>query len=365
MKTLLPILLAVCLFSIRIWSQTPPQCNSSDLRYLNLNNTMSGANLVFSVQGHPLVQSQFLNYTLLLDTDPTPGQVTISGPELPQSLPGLPNTGLHGFTARNVCFDESVHTGATWFLDFRQADNHCPAIQNFQLLNLSPGFIEFAWGAAPEADSFRVTYQAGVSPLQIAFTPEPFWEQPLLPAAVHTFGIAAVCNVPGLTQAATVTGPEFIFHIIIVDDIKGIAAPWDSIAPYVCKAYRLQCTQHGDFGTNKEAFIAAHPQLDPFSLAPCPELISSVRIETQPLTLQLYPNPLSGEQLWCSFYLHASTPVWIDIIDFSGRIHDRFQEWLPAGANRIPIAVTLLPPGMYAVRIQSNGGFFSAKFVKH
>lgn len=365
MKTLLPILLIASLFSIRSWSQTPPQCNSSDLRYLNLNNTMSGANLLFSVQGQPLVQSQFLNYTLLLDTDPTPGQVPVSGPELPQLLMELPNTGLHGFTVRNVCFDESVHTGATWFLDFRQADDDCPAIQNFQLLNLLPGFIEFAWGATPEADSFRVTYQAGASPPQVGFTPEPFWEQVLLPAAVHTFRIAALCNVPGLTPAATVAGPEFIFHIIIVDDIKGIAAPWDSIALIVCKSYRLQCTQHGDFGTNKEAFIAAHPQLDAFSLAPCPELISSVRAEPAVEALHLAPNPVAEDDLWCSFQMTASAEVWIDIIDFSGRVHSRFREWLPAGGHRIPLAAASLPAGFYAVRVQSGGGIFSAKFVKH
>lgn len=364
MKTILPILVAACLFSIRVWSQMPPLCNSSDLRYLNLDNSMSGAHLFFAITPpHPAVQTYSLAYTLHIDTDPVPGMQVVM-PGIPQNLPGLPNTGLHAFTARNECTDGSIHTGATWLLDFRQAEGECPAIQGFQLLDLNPNFVAFAWGATPEADSFRVTYQAGASPPQVGFTPEPFWEQALLPAAVHTFRIAALCNVPGLTSAATVAGPEFIFHIIIVDDVKGIAAPWDSIAPYVCKSYRLQCSQHGDFGTNKEAFIAAHPELHALNLAPCPELISSLRTEPAVEALHLAPNPVAGDDLWCSFQMTASAHVWIDIIDFSGRVHHRFREWLPTGAHRIPLAAASLPAGLYAVRVQSGGSVFSAKFVK-
>ncbi len=201
MKTIFAVLISTLILVAGSHAQTPPTCSSSDLRYLEVQNGPTGATLQFAVSPpQPMVQSYFLRYTLNVDTDPLPGALPVPVPGAPQSFGNIPNNRLHSFTAYNVCTNESAHTGATFLLDFRNASPNCPAIRDFQLLDLNPAFIAFAWGAPPGVDSFRVSYQADALPPQTGFTPEPFWGQPLLPATVHTFRIAALCTAPGIVE---------------------------------------------------------------------------------------------------------------------------------------------------------------------
>lgn len=363
MKTIAYTLLFTCFFSFRALSQAPPSCNSSDLRYTNVLNDATGATLFFALSPpQPMVQSYFLAYSFNIDTGPVADSLPVPVPGSPQSLAGIPNNHLHAFTARNICTDGSVHTGATFFLDFRNAHEDCPAIRDFQLLDLNPNFIAFAWGPDPQVDSFRVSYQAGALPQQDNFTPEPFWEQALFPATVHTFSIAALCTTPGLAEQAVVEGPEFRFSIIIIDDIKAIATPWDTIQDALCQGYRIQCS-HGDYGTNKELFISDHPPLSGMA-GSCPVVVPVRDPRDLAVGLVIAPNPVSGAEAWCSFALRGAAPVWIDILDYSGRLHRRLPVRLSEGAHRIPLPTGSLPPGLYVVRLQNGGRVFSSKFVK-
>jgi hypothetical protein len=254
-------------------------------------------------------------------------------------------------------------TGATIGMDMRQANPDCPAIRDFMLLNLNVAFIAFAWGAATEADSFRVSYEADALPSQIGFTPEPVWEQPLLPASVHTFRIAALCTVPGVAQQAVVEGPEFIFSIIIIDDIKAIAVPVDTVAirNALCNGYRLQCG-HGDYGTDKERFISDHPDLG--IAFPCPAVVAVREILPEVAGIKLSPNP-ANESFQADFSLRHAGEVQWEVFDMTGRILDRQKQWLPAGDQGIRFEARRLPAGMYVWRLQAGGQFFSVRWVKN
>lgn len=363
MKSIFFFLLIALLPPLFLCAQTPPGCGSSDLRYLGWEAEPSGGRLHFAVSPpQPGVQAYFLNYTLHADINPGPGMLEVL-PGAPQSIGQLPPGGLHYFTAQNLCADGSIHTGATFGMDLRQADPACPAIRDFQILNLTPAFIAFAWAAAPQADSFRVTYQADALPIQVGFTPEPVWEQPLEGATVHTFRIAALCTVPGVVQQAVVQGPEFIFSIIIIDDIKAIAVPVDTAAIHtaLCNSYRIQC-DHGNYQTDKERFIADHPQLGiPF---PCPAVVAVREMVPQVTGLRLSPNP-ANESIHADFLLRHSGEVYWQVFDMTGRLLDLQRQWLAAGDHRIRFEAGRLPPGMYLLRLQAGGQFFSARWVKY
>jgi len=363
MKTIYSFFLTALIFTPFAGAQSPPGCLSSDLRYLSWESGPSGARLHFAISPpQPGTQAYFLNYTLNAHANPDPGMLEVV-PGIPQSIGQLPLGGLHYFTAQNQCADGSIHTGATIGMDLRQADPACPAIRDFVLLNLNPAFIAFAWGAAPEADSFRVSYEADALPSQIGFTPEPVWEQPLLPASVHTFRIAALCTVPGIVQQAVAQGPEFIFSIIIIDDIKAIAVPVDTAAirHALCNGYRLQC-DHGDYGTDKERFVSDHPHLGiPF---PCPEVVALQEIVPEVAGLRLSPNP-ANESIHADFLLRHAGEVQWEVFDMTGRILDRQKQWLAAGDHRIRFEAVRLPAGMYLLRLQAGGQFFFARWVKN
>lgn len=364
MKTIFTFLFTALIYAPFIGAQMPPGCLSSDLRYLNWETDPSSAKLHFAVSPpHPDVQTYFLNYTLNAHANPVPGMLEVSVPGAPQQIGQLPLGGLHFFTAQNLCADGSIHTGATIGMDMRQASPDCPAIRDFMLLNLNAAFIAFAWGAAPEADSFRVSYEADALPSQIGFTPEPVWEQPLSLAAVHTFRIAALCTVPGIAQQAVVEGPEFIFSIIIIDDIKAIAVPVDTAAIHtaLCNGYRIQC-DHGDYGTDKERFISDHPQLGiPFH---CPAVVAVREMVPEIAGLRLSPNPTS-ENIQADFLLRQCGGVQWELVDPTGRILHRQKQWLTAGAHRIRFDVQPLPAGMYLWCLQAGGQFYSARWVKY
>ncbi len=352
------------LLPLFLCAQAPPGCGSSDLRYLSWDTELSSARLHFAISPPlPGVQAYFLNYTLNAHSNPAPGMLEAPVPGVPQSFGPAPLGGLHYFTAQNHCADGSIHTGATIGIDMRNTDPECPAIRDFMLLDLQPVFIAFAWGAAPQADSFRVRYQADALPIQVGFTPEPVWEQPLAAATVHTFRIAALCTVPGLVQQAVAQGPEFIFSIIIIDDIKAIAVPVDTAAIHtaLCNGYRIQC-DHGDYGTDKERFISDHPQLGiPY---PCPAVVAAQEIAPEIAGLRLSPNP-TGENLQADFLLRHSGEVQWEVFDPTGRILHRQKQWLAAGAHRIRYEAQALPAGMYLWRLQAGGQFFSARWVKY
>ena len=363
MKTIFSFLFTALIFAPFTDAQTPPGCLSSDLRYLSWETEPSGARLHFAVSPpHPAVQTYFLNYTLNAHANPVPGMLEVPVPGAPQQIGQLPLGGLHFFTTQNLCADGSIHTGATIGMDMRQANPDCPAIRDFMLLNLNAAFIAFAWGAAPEADSFRVSYEADALPSQIGFTPEPVWAQPLSPASVHTFRIAALCTVPGIAQQAVVEGPEFIFSIIIIDDIKAIAVPVDTLAirNALCNGYRLQC-DHGDYGTDKERFISDHPDLG--IAFPCPAVVAVRETLPEVAGIKLSPNP-ANESFQADFSLRHAGEVQWEVFDMTGRILDRQKQWLPAGDQGIRFEARRLPAGMYVWRLQAGGQFFSVRWVK-
>lgn len=363
MKSFFSLLPTTFMLPFLLCAQTPPGCGSSDLRYLSWDTEPSGGRLHFAVSPpQPGTQTYFLNYTLNAHATPLPGMLEVL-PGVPQQIEQLPPGGLHYFTAQNHCADGSIHTGATLGIDLRQADPDCPAIRDFMLLDLNPAFIAFAWGAAPEADSFRVSYQAGALPVQIGFTPEPVWEQALAAASIHTFRIAALCTVPGLVQQAVVQGPEFIFSIIIIDDIKAIAVPVDTAAirNALCNGYRIQC-DHGDYHTDKERFIADHPQ---FGISfPCPAVVAVQEIAPEATGLRISPNPAS-EHIQADFSLRHSGEVRWEIFDLTGRSLHHQKEWLQEGGNSVGWDAQHLPPGVYLLRLHAGGRFFSARWVKY
>ncbi len=160
-----------------------------------------------------------------------------------------------------------------------------------------------------------------------------------------------------------IEGPEFVFSIIIVDDIKAIAVPLDtaSLRDALCKGYRIQC-DHGDYGTDKERFIADHPQLG--IATPCPAVVSTQEIWHTIENLLISPNP-GGEEAGCTFTLRSAGVVMIDLLDFAGRLRQSRRLQLEEGTHRIIFAAGDLPPGLYMVRLHREGRFFSAKWVKH
>ncbi len=342
-----------------------PLCSSSGIRFLQVLNDGTGALVEFAVSPpQPLVQGYFLDYTFNIDSDPAPGSLPVPAPGAPQLLTNIPLNHLHAFTARNVCTDGSIHTGATFFLDFRDAHENCPAIREFQLLDFDPAFASFSWGAALEADSFRVSYRVDALPEQIGFTPEPFWEQALLPATIHTFGIAALCTVPGLVQQAVVEGPEFVFSIIIIDDIKAIAVPVDTgaLQEALCKGYRILC-DHGNYGTDKERFIADHL---PFGIpATCPVVVPVGETAFASPQLILAPNP-AGNEVWCTLSgaAAAAGAARVELLDYSGRLYQRREIRLEEGNCRFPLHIGAIPPGLYVIRLTQAARTFSAKMAK-
>ena len=83
--------------------------------------------------------------------------------------------GTHRFTIINNCSDGTLHTGASYTIDYADANFECPPILNLVIDILTDDFISFFWDFAPAADRYRVTYLADGIEINEMDTPEPFF----------------------------------------------------------------------------------------------------------------------------------------------------------------------------------------------
>jgi PKD repeat protein len=79
--------------------------------------------------------------------------------------------------------------------------------------------------------------------------------------------------------------------------------------------------------------------------------------------VSLYPNPVSTTAV-ATFQTQQATDITYSIIDLTGRLISAKTLRSVPGANATEIAVATLQPGMYLLRMQSEGDVQTLKFVK-
>ena len=77
----------------------------------------------------------------------------------------------------------------------------------------------------------------------------------------------------------------------------------------------------------------------------------------------VYPNP-AASQLEARFDLHAAGPVRLALLDLLGReVAVAADRAFAAGPHRLALDVSVLPPGLYVVRLEASGGVQTARVV--
>jgi len=67
----------------------------------------------------------------------------------------------------------------------------------------------------------------------------------------------------------------------------------------------------------------------------------------------MYPNP-ANDRLTLSFHTPNNGMVNIEIIDLSGRLVARYDQYLNKGNHNIPLNIKSLPAGSFIVKINSS-----------
>ncbi len=94
------------------------------------------------------------------------------------------------------------------------------------------------------------------------------------------------------------------------------------------------------------------------------DIISNTRQPAVVEHIRAFPNP-SRKRLNTSFNLVESSEVELSVIDLLGkRVYSRFFGKLPSGLHEEQLNVSLLPAGIYFLRISANGQSHSVKFIK-
>ncbi|HMN91449.1 MAG TPA: T9SS type A sorting domain-containing protein, partial [Saprospiraceae bacterium] len=257
---------------------------------------------------------------------------------------------------RSICSNNVETRGATFFLDFRDAMFDCPPPTDLVIETAGPEIAAFRWQGNSAADRYQVNYTPRNGLLQTSDTPVPSFVQALQPADVHTFEIRTICIQPGIASSVEVFSPAYRFSIVTVDDIKAFRLSCPELETIVDTAYVIQCTEHGDFGPDKDNFLFVHK---PFCQP------NATRSNTSVEQLLLSPNPVQHE-LYISYRLRE--PDWLggDLLTAQGTIA---QQWLPTqwhevGDYRQVIATQDLPPGIYFLRLHNAYRILTQKVIK-
>lgn len=257
---------------------------------------------------------------------------------------------LHWFTARNKCADGSWHTGSTielWMDDPLMGYN-CPIPANMQITFLSNALINFHWELDPTPDFWHIKYEPAGFPAQEFDVALPEVSQELIPGVIeHFFSIYAVCNFPGLNTELIEHSPTVRFKVVVVEDIKLLTIPCDTLRKAVRHAFQIRCSNPthyngGDYGPNKELFLFDHNCLTTG--------ISADRHHPEEW-FELASNPASDQ---LEIYLPAviTAEVRMTIWDIWGR--RMVQSNYSIGTGFVVLDISGWPQGNYLIAIESG-----------
>lgn len=344
----------ICIWVIagfRLTAQTPA-CSASWLYLYNFQPTGLGdiAQFVLSVPAN--VDSFVLEYEY-----GAPAPAPLEGPEefgntAPEfTLPLVPTARRHRVTARNQCIGGTAHHGATLELltDDPLFSYNCPTPYDLQIEVLTPNFIQFSWAFDAVPDFWHVLYEpAGLAP-QSFDTPVPSVMQPLAPGAiVHYFSIYAVCDFPQLQAQIPAHSATIRFKVVVVEDIKLLTIPCDTLREATSYAYQLRCTNPmhyngGDYGPDKERFLIDHSCY----------VVGTGEPFTADDLFDLAPNPASGliRLVWRKDLVQGAV---VEIRDINGRVRIQVPV-LPKENSISTIPASGLQAGWHVIRLQWEG----------
>ncbi len=262
----------------------------------------------------------------------------------------------HQFTIRSICSNNVETRGATFFLDFRNAMLDCLPPIDLVIEIAGPEIAAFKWQGNSAADRYQVNYTPRNGLLQTTDTPVPSFVQELQPTDVHTFEIRTICIQPGVVNNVEVFSSAYRFSIVTVDDIKAFRLSCPELETVVDTAYVIQCTEHGDFGSDKDNFLFVHrPFCQP----------NATRSNTFVEQFLLSPNPVRHE-LHISYRLRESDWLGGDLLTVQGTI---VQKWLPTQWHEVGdyqqiIATQDLPAGIYFLRLHNAYRILTQKVIK-
>jgi len=91
----------------------------------------------------------------------------------------------------------------------------------------------------------------------------------------------------------------------------------------------------------------------------CPNYTDPVVANT---SIKVYPNPASSYVI-ITYELKTPAPVVIEFTNINGRVVKTFGQQSAAGQQRVNVALTNFPSGIYSVRIIANGAIDTKKLV--
>ena len=81
--------------------------------------------------------------------------------------------------------------------------------------------------------------------------------------------------------------------------------------------------------------------------------------------LNVYPNPIEGEQANINFYLQQSSIVTINLYTSNGRLIRTSKTRFSRGQQSVPFSLTNLPSGVYVITVKDETGIeFNMKIIK-
>ncbi|MTB51665.1 T9SS type A sorting domain-containing protein [Lewinella sp. W8] len=359
MSKLLPFFLLLSLLPGVLRTQDAPLCSGSTLQLQSLELDFTQARASFLLSGEAEVLTYELLHEYVRDGEEVREVVRSEAPLI--SITFSPQ-GVHRFTAVNQCTDGTIHTGSSLILDFGQdgVDAACPTPTNLFIETFTPGFVAFGWDAADTVDFWQIRYQPEGLPAQDFMVTDPFVEQDLLPTVRHTFSLFAVCDEDGLTSPITQTvSPTVTFSLIIVEDVKLFPITCDSLTELVWDAFLMECTRHGAFEADKEAFVFIHG---------CEACVTATALDDPAAeffrTWTLAPNPVR-EEAQLQYVLPEATRLEASLFDAVGRpVKQYVTPLLAAGEGVIELPLGELPPGVYWVQLHTGNRSGVKKMVK-
>ncbi len=342
------------ILSLNVFAQDTLLCKASTL-YINSYEPGSiGPNITVTLSPEANVADYSLIHFYNLGADNFEDMITNVEPFF--TLPHHPETQLHKLSSVNRCTDDSLHFGATLFLDYSEANPFCPPPLNLQILDLNNNFVSFQWSDSPEVDSWNVAYLPGGVPTSNGNTPEPFWEQVLSTTdSIHTFEIYSIC--PGLAPGnVMVFSAKLRFTIVTIDDVKLLTIPCPDLTEIVQDAYHMYCSKHGFYGPNKQDFISIH---DSCMTTTVPTLLPGFS------EVSVFSNPVLRDEIQVSLSLNRSCRLSFELFDLNGRLVQAFPQTslMAAGPQTITLSTGEVPPAIYFLKISDGPGQCYVKVV--
>lgn len=279
---------------------------------------------------------------------------TLPTPDLFLTLTLDPEAALHEFTALSTCEDGTMTEGSTFFLDLAGASLDCPPPTNLVIEFVNNFSAGFRWQGNAQADRYEVRYTPQGAPTFTSETPVPSFVQELLPASLHTFEIRSVCPAPGITTVVDQYSPAYRFSIVTVDDIKAFRLSCAEMEVVTDTAFLLQCTKHGDFGANKDSFLLVHQNV-------CLNALQEPVFQAT----EISPNP-TDNVLNISYQLLQAGLVRGELWSTNGELIRTWlsPNWQHPGIYNYNITLNKLPPGIYLLRLYTNGQIMTRKIIK-